>query len=341
MGPAVLRRSAPPVYGFFGLPSAPMLTPRRTVVCTAAVTASKKGPPAPSYQIQVVGHEEDGWFRDQYHRYLRLSWPAAIGRIVTLYFLVNAAFAAAYLVVGGVEGARAGSFFDAFSFSAQTLGTIGYGAMYPRSHAAQAVAIVESVAGLLATALATGLVFAKFSQPTGRIAFAHHAAIGPVDGVPTLMFRVGNERGNTIVAATVRVEIVRTVKTLEGVTFYRLEDLPLRRDRSSAMNRSWTVMHPIDGLSPLRDATPESLARDEVEFMVTLVGTDDTSYQPVHARRSYEHSALAWGARHADVLSETDAGDLVLDVRRFHDLVPTDAIEGFPYRWSDSAPPRG
>ncbi len=311
------------------------------MLCTAAVKASKKAAPAPSYQIQVVGHQDDGWFRDQYHRYLRLSWPAAIGRIVALYFVVNAAFAAAYLVVGGVEGARAGSFFDAFSFSAQTLGTIGYGAMYPRSHAAQAVAIVESVAGLLATALATGLVFAKFSQPTGRIAFAHHAAIGPVDGVPTLMFRVGNERGNTIVAATVRVEIVRTVKTLEGVTFYRLEDLPLRRDRSSAMNRSWTVMHPIDAASALRDATPESLARDEVEFLVTLVGTDDTSYQPVHARRSYEHSAVAWGARHADVLSETDAGDLVLDVRRFHDLVPTDAIEGFPYQWSDSAPPRG
>ncbi len=311
------------------------------MICTAAVTAAKKAAPARSYKIEVVGHRDDGWFRDQYHQFLRFSWPQALGVIVAVYLAINALFATAYLVVGGVEGARGGSFFDAFSFSVQTLGTIGYGAMYPKARAAQVVVIVESVAGLLVTALATGLVFAKFSQPTGRIVFAHEAAVSPVDGVPTLMFRVGNERGNTIVEATVRVVLVRTVKTLEGVTFYRMEDIPLRRDRSPAMNRSWTVMHPIDAASPLRDATPESLARDEVEFLVTLVGTDDTSFQPVHARRSYEHTAVVWGARHADVLSETAAGDLVLDVRRFHDLEPTEPREGFPYKWSPTGGARG
>ena len=162
-----------------------------------------------------------------------------------------------------------------------------------------------------------------------------------MDGAPTLMFRVGNERGNHIVEAQVRVVVVRTVRTKEGVTFYRMEDLPLRRDRSPAMNRSWTVMHVIDERSPLHGATPESLARDEVEFLVTLVGTDDTSYQPVHARRTYEHTALAWGARHADVLSEAPNGDLVLDVRRFHELVAMEASEGFPYTWQGHDAPIG
>ena len=87
--------------------------------------------------------------------------------------------------------------------------------------------------------------------------------------------------------------------------------------------------------------TPESLARDEVEFLVTLVGTDETSFQPVHARRSYEHTHVAWGARHADVLSETPGGDLVLDVGRFHDLVATEVREDFPYRWAGEPPQRG
>ncbi len=297
--------------------------------------AAPPKPTPPSYKIRVVGAPRAPWFRDLYHLFLRLSWPAALGLIVVFYLAVNAAFALIYLAVGGVANARPASLFDAFAFSVQTLGTIGYGAMYPHSTAAHLTVIVESVAGLLVTALATGLVFAKFSQPTGRIAFARFAAISPVDGVPTLMFRVGNERGNQIVEATVRVALVHTVRTAEGVTFYRMEDLPLRRDRSPAMNRSWTVMHPIDERSPLRGATPESLARDEVEFMVTLVGTDDTSYQPVHARTSYEHAAVAWGARHADVLSETPEGDLVLDVRRFHELVATETIEGFPYVWRE------
>ncbi len=65
--------------------------------------------------------------------------------------------------------------------------------------------------------------------------------------------------------------------------------------------------------------------------MVTLAGTDDTSYQPVHARHTYEHMDLLWGARHADVLSETPDGNIVLDVRRFHDVVPTEPTPGFPY----------
>ncbi len=294
--------------------------------------------PEPSYQIHVVGAPRQPWLRDQYHFFLRLTWPRALASLVALYVAVNALFALAYLVVGGVAGARPGSYFDAFSFSVQTLGTIGYGAMYPRTVAAQALVMAESVAGLLVTALATGLVFAKFSQPGGRIAFARHAAIAPMDGVPTLMFRVGNERGNLIVEAQVRVVIVRTVKTREGVTFYRMEDLPLRRDRSPAMNRSWTVMHVIDGASPLKGATPETLARDEVEFLVSLVGVDDTSYQPVHARKTYEHGHVAWGARHADVLSERDDGHLVLDVSRFHDLTVSDPTDDFPYVWKRPDP---
>jgi len=299
---------------------------------------SSQPAPAASYKIQVVGAPKQPWLSDQYHAFLRVSWPRALASIVALYLAVNAAFAVAFMLVGGIAGARERSFFDAFSFSVQTLGTIGYGAMYPRTVAAQALVMAESVAGLLVTALSTGLLFAKFSQPGGRIAFAHHAAIAPMDGVPTLMFRVGNERGNLIVEAQVRVVIVRTVKTREGVTFYRMDDLPLRRDRSPAMNRSWTLMHAIDEASPLWGATPATLAGDEIEFLVTLVGVDDTSYQPVHARKTYEHGAVVWGARHADVLSERPDGDLVVDVSRFHDLVAVEASEHFPYAWKGATP---
>ncbi len=67
--------------------------------------------------------------------------------------------------------------------------------------------------------------------------------------------------------------------------------------------------------------------------MVTRVGVDDTSDQPVHARTTYEHRAVIWGARHADVLSERPDGDLVLDVSRFHHLVTSEATEHFPYTW--------
>src|SRR5207245_2467140 len=109
------------------------------------------------------------------------------------YLFVNSVFAVLYLRVGGVANARPGSFLDAFYFSAQTLGTIGYGAMYPTSHGANVLVVIESICGLLFTALATGLVFVRFSLTQGRIVFSQKVAIAPFDGVPTLTVRIGND----------------------------------------------------------------------------------------------------------------------------------------------------
>lgn len=211
------------------------------------------------------------------------------------------------------------------------MGTIGYGAMFPETPAANMLVVVESVSSLIVTALATGLIFSKFSLTTSRLVFAKHAVIAPMDGVPTLMFRLGNQRSNRIIEATVRVSMVRTERTKEGMLFYRMYDLPLTRERSPALSRSWTAMHPIVPGSPLHGHTPTSLRSDEIEIFVTVVGVDDTSLQSVHARYKYTDEAVVWGARHADVLSEEEGGVIVLDLGRFHELTPTEKAPGFPY----------
>lgn len=291
---------------------------------------SSPRPTSGAYKIRVIG-ARTAWFRDAHHAFLRLPWWAGLGTVIAGFLIVNLLFGVAYAVIGGVANARPMSVADGFYFSIQTMATIGYGAMYPQSTAAHALVVVEAVLGLLLTALCAGLVFAKFSQPTGRIAFSRQVVIGPLDGVPMLMFRVGNERGNLIAEATIRVSMVRTVRTQEGVTFYRMTDLPLVRDRSPALARSWNVMHELGPASPLHGYDPERMASEEVELIVSLIGMDDTSYQPVHARHQYEHMHIVWGARHADVLSETPEGDLVLDVRNFHAIVPTNPSDSFPY----------
>ncbi len=270
-------------------------------------------------------------FGDLYHQFLRAPWWAALAAAVAVFLVMNALFAAAFVAVGGVAGARPGSLFDAYAFSVETMATIGYGEMHPASTGAHVLVIVEAIVGLLLTALVTGLAFAKFSQPTARIVFSDRIALGPMNGVPTLAFRVGNERGNRILEATVRVVVVRSEPTLEGGIFYRMYDLPLVRERSPALSRSWTAMHVVAPGSLLHGCTPESLARDEVEIIVTVVGTDDTSLQPVHARRRYVDSDIAWGARLADVLSVRGDGCLVLDLERFHHLTPTSPTADFPY----------
>ncbi len=286
--------------------------------------------PAEGYELRVVGGPAPG-LRDLYHSLLRISWWAAIALIVGAYLALNAMFAAVYLAVGGVANAAPGSFADAFFFSVQTMGTIGYGSMYPATRFANAVVVAESVGGLVFTALATGLVFVRFSQSRARVVFSSRVAIAPMDGTPTLMIRLGNERRDRIVGASFRLTLVRTTRTKEGVPFYRNEDLPLVRDRADALARSWMVLHRIAPGSPLSGDTPESLAAAEAELTLSVSGTDETSMQPAHAQHTWRDRSVAWGARLADVLSETPEGGLLLDLRRFHDLEPTDATPDFPY----------
>jgi inward rectifier potassium channel len=288
------------------------------------------GDPETGEEVRIIGARSMP-FRDLYHGFLRAPWWAALGLIVVVYLGLNACFAIAYYFSDGIANARPDSFADVFYFSIQTMGTIGYGAMYPQTALANALMVMESVTGLVVTALATGLVFSKFSQSTARIVFSAQVAIGPMDGVPTLMFRVGNERDSRIIEAHIRVSLVRTERTKEGVTFYRMYDLTLTRERSPALSRSWTALHPITKDSPLWGQTPRLLKEQEVELLITVVGIDDTSLQPVHARHRYTDDEIVWGARLADIMSIDADGTIVLDVRQFHDLAPTEPTESFPY----------
>lgn len=272
-------------------------------------------------EVVVVGARMHP-LRDLYHLLLRASGPGLVGLIVAGFLVLNLIFALVYASVGGITNVEAGSVLEAFFFSVQTFGTIGYGGMLPTSTAAHVVVVLEAVTSLVFTAIATGLVFAKFSQSVARIVFSHEACISPMNGVPTLSFRVGNDRASTVLETTIRVALIRTERTTEGTTFYRMVDLPLARERTPALNRSWNVLHSITESSPLHGMDAETLAANEIELLVTVVGTDDVSLQPVHARHRYHHDEVRFGMRHADVLRELPDGRLELDLRNFHTLVP-------------------
>ncbi|HEX6764167.1 MAG TPA: ion channel [Polyangiaceae bacterium] len=281
------------------------------------------------YEIRVVGAPRAP-LRDLYHGLLRISWPLTIALVVGGYLAVSALFALGYLWTGGVSGARPGSFRDALYFSVETQGTIGYGVMSPVSDAANTLMVVQSTLGLLLTALAAGLIVSKFSRPNARLQFSRQLTISPVNGVPTLSFRISNLRSNRIVEAQIHVALTRTEQTLENQVFYRMIDLKLGRERALSLARSWTVQHVIDAESPLRGETPRTCAQKDVEVLVTVVGLDDIWMQTVHAGHRYTHRDMLWGARHVDVLSA--AGDvLTLDLTKFHDTEPTAATPEFPY----------
>ena len=292
--------------------------------------------PVPSYSMVVVGARRTP-LRDTYHALLRMPWWATGLLLLGVYLLANTLFALGYLVTGGVANAQPGSFADAFFFSVQSMATIGYGSLYPASRAANALMVAESVVGLLFTAVATGLVFVRFSLTHSRIVFSRWAAIGPMNGVPTLCIRIGNDRGNQIFDVQMRVVMMHTTVTTEGVRHYRAVDIPLERSFAPALSRSWTLLHRVDDNSPLHGHTPQSVARQEVELHVSISGVDDTSLQVVHGRNEYAHTAMVFGARLADMLTDLPNGDLQVDLRRFHELQGTEPVATFPY--SMAVPP--
>ncbi len=268
----------------------------------------------------VLGDERQV-LRDAYHTFLNLPWSAALALIAIAFFVFNLAFALVYMEIGGVQGAD-GSFADALSFSVQTMATVGYGVLHPASNPANGAMIVESMFGIIFTALTTGLVFAKFSRPNTRISFSQNVVITNFEGKRTLMLRIGNRRSNVIVEATLHVTAILTTVTAEGETFYKATDLQLVRDRQVGMTRGWTVMHVIDEASPFYAMSAADLAKAEVEINIALTGIDSITMQTVHSIHHYADTNIKFGYRFEDTLQPLPDGKFLLDLRNFDVIVP-------------------
>ncbi|MFQ4141187.1 ion channel [Chlorogloeopsis sp. ULAP02] len=278
--------------------------------------------PEGGFNVVRKGVSNSHW-GDLYHWLLSLSWPQFLALVSLGYLVVNALFALAYLAGGnGIENARPGNFLDAFFFSVQTMASIGYGAMFPKTTYAHVLVTIESLIGLMGLAVGTGLMFARFSLPKARVTFSRVAVIAPYNGMPTLMFRVANERQNWILEAQIRVTVVRNEVTAEGDVMRRFYDMQLLRSQTPLFALTWTVMHPIDQNSPLYGVTPEDMIEDEMEVVVTLTGLDETVSQIIHARHSFIAGEIFWNMRFVDILSKTREGRRTIDYSRFHDVIP-------------------
>ncbi|MBV6626618.1 MAG: ATP-sensitive inward rectifier potassium channel 10 [Rivularia sp. (in: Bacteria)] len=265
---------------------------------------------------------------DLYHALLTLSWIKLFAVVGTGYIITNIVFALMYLGVGnGVENMREGDFFDAFFFSVQTMATIGYGAMYPKTLSANILVAIEALLGLLGVSVGSGLVFARFSLPKARVMFSRIAVVTSYNGVPTLMFRVANERQSWILEAEVNVSLVTSEITKEGQAMRRFYKLPLFRHQSSLFALTWTVMHPITESSPLHGITLEEMQEKEMEILVTLTGIDQTVSDNIHAHHSYIPTEILWNHKFADILSKTQDGRRSVDYNRFHDAIALEVAE--------------
>lgn len=274
--------------------------------------------------VQIRGRHASP-LEDTYHWILRQSWPTFLALVACVFVLINATFAALYaLQPASLTNARSHNFEDAFYFSVHTLGTIGYGSVAPATRWANALVVVESLTGMMLTALLTGIAFARFARPTAQVLFARVACIGLRDGVPHLMFRVANWRHNLVIEAQLRVVLVVDTRTAEGELMRTQIDVPLVRDRTQLFMFSWTAMHRIEPGSPFHGSDAwAQLKAQRAEIFLSLWGLDETLGQTIHARYRYLSGDIVQSARFADVVSVEDDGTRVMDYSAFHEVVKT------------------
>jgi inward rectifier potassium channel len=259
-----------------------------------------------------------------YQAMLTMSWTKFFSIVGTLYLVVNAFFACAFLLCGPnsiVDTANVHSqpgFLRAFFFSVQTFATIGYGHIAPSGLAANLVVTLESLVGLLGFALATGLLFSRFSRPSASVLYSKSAVVAPYRGITAFEFRVINQRKSQLIELQAKVVMAR-FENINGSMQRRYYVLPLERSQVAFFPLSWTIVHPIDESSPLYRSTHEELLRSSAEFLVLLTGIDETFSQTVHSRSSYIAEEIVWDARFGN-LFERSSGEqsLRVDIERFH-----------------------
>ena len=298
-------------------------------------SGSDKGPTKSSFRIgrgpRFAGRRIDytitgvrRWqISDAYHFLLSISWFSLLVLAFAGFIVINVLFAGLYLLGGdSIQGATPESFIEAFSFSVQTFSTIGYGALTPRTPYAHLLVTFESFAGLVAVAIGTGIVFAKFSRASARVVFSRPAVIHERNGMPTLEFRIANERQNEMYGAKFEAYVMVEETTAEGHSLRRSHMLVLEREYVPLYMMTWTSMHPLDEQSPLYGVTPETIQERFQMLIVHFQASDGVLLQTVRATHVYTPRDIHFGSGYADIIERNEDGSMVLHHERLHDVVP-------------------
>lgn len=259
-----------------------------------------------------------------FHTLVTMSWPRFLLVILLGYLVVNTFFATIYMIVGvehltGVLGeSNTDKFLEAFFFSAQTITTLGYGRVAPIGRIANVVAAVESMLGLLSFALATGMLYGRFSKPSAKIKYSTKAVVAPYHDINGLMFRVINPQQNQLmeVEATVSLSFQRPNSNLRD--FFLLD---LERSKVVFFPSVWTIVHPISESSPFHGLTEKDVLEKDAEIIITLKAFDESFSQVVYSRSSFKASEIEWGQKFAYIIEQEKDG-AVIDVSRLDESNP-------------------
>ncbi len=265
-----------------------------------------------------------------YYTMLNMSVGKFFGSIFLFYLGINFVFAWIYLVIGkgqfqGIAPtAGPGIFREMFFFSTETFTTVGYGRVNPVGTAANAVAAIESMLGFLSFAVATSLLYGRFSKPRAFLVFSKNALVSPYHNGKGLMFRFASFKDHhTLTNLEIKVNVAMQLED-DGKLIYKFYELDLERSHVESLPMNWTVVHPLNEKSPLNDYKAEDLKKADVELYVSVRGFDDVYSNIVQQRTSYTYEEIFFDRKFVQMYHESENGrTTVVELQRLHDHIET------------------
>jgi len=261
-----------------------------------------------------------------FHTMLNLPSWKFFGALFVFYLCVNFIFACIYFYIGRGEfqGILAVTTWDLFKevffFSTETYTTVGYGRVNPTGNLANSVAAIESMLGFLSFAIATGLLYGRFSKPKAFLFFSKQALISPYRESKAFMFRFATYKDNhTLTNVDIKVNAALLVEE-NGKVAYKFYDLDLERSHVESLPMNWTVVHPLNQESPLFDFSTEEMKKADLEVYVTVRGFDDVYSNVVQQRTSYTYDEILFDRKFVQMYRESEDGKTtIVELNRLHE----------------------
>ena len=254
-----------------------------------------------------------------YHALITMPWWKFNLIVAAFYLSVNLLFAVLYYVIdiSNINGMVAANdferFMEAFFFSTQSLTTVGYGRLNPVGIVDSSIAAFESMVGLLGFALATGLLYGRFSRPVAKMLFSDVAVIAPYRGMQGFMVRLANKKKHDLIEVEAQM-IYSWVAKESGKETRKFEILNLEINRISVLSATWTLVHPMDDNSPMKGLGPEAFEELDAEVLVNIKAFDESFSQTVYSRTSYKHREIIADAKFIPAISPYVDGSILVEL---------------------------
>lgn len=263
-----------------------------------------------------------------YHRMLNLPRWKFITLVICFFLVINIVYTIIYLLIGtdGFTGMVAETDWqkikEVYFFSTETFTTVGYGRVNPVGDGVNFVASIEAMSGFLSFAVATGLLYGRFSKPRSYLLFSDFALIAPYQEKTALMFRFASYKDNHILTnVEIKVNVGLQVEENEKHV-YKFFDLHLERSRVDSLPMNWTVVHPIDDDSPFSGFNEEDMKLSDVELYVLVRGFDDVYSTVVLQRTSYTYEEIKFNKKFKPMYRESNDGKTtILELHKLNEHI--------------------